>query len=139
MKQPSERRNVLIQHEHYLPREDWANIKRGDRIQVTRTDNTVVQGPVKTVPTVYGVEVGPYYVNFLHIVSIKMIKAYDLEENLERLARAMYYGEVPGWTRINWDYQTEGLKERYYRMARVFLAEMKLIEKESHGVCPGGC
>lgn len=127
----------MIQPEHYLPREKWSTINNGDRVQIERTDGTILEGVVKCYTSPTGFDIGPYYMAFAYIKSLKMIKAHDPnEENRIRLAKALYRARL-GDVLITWDAADAAVKQKYLFAADAAIAEFKKIEAERRPVVHG--
>lgn len=133
----------MIQHERYLRREEWYKIKNGDRVRIERTDGTTIEGVVKCIDKLTGFDIGPYYMAFAYIKSLKMIKAHDPNEEIRnRLAKALYGANEATFA---WERTASHVKERYLKAVDAVLEEQKRIasvtnfEHSESSCIPGVC
>lgn len=127
----------MIQHERYLRKEEWYKIEDGDLVRIERTDGTIIEGVVRYIDKLTGFIIGPYYMSFAHIKSLKMIKAHDPNEEIRnRLAKALYVAR-PGGVVTTWDAADDAVKQKYLFAADAAIAEFKKIEAERRPVVHG--
>ena len=126
----------MIQHEHYVPKEDWSKLRPGDRIRVELSSGTIIEGDIKDRVDTYGFSVGGYFVQINLIKAIKMIRARNpLDEELERLGKAGYEAYRPNGTiAAPWEMLAQDSRESWRRVAyavrNLTLAEQKLARDE---------
>lgn len=121
----------MIQHERYLPKEDWLKLRPGDRIKVELSSGTVIEGDIKDRVDTYGFSVGGYFVQINLIKAIKMVKANNpLDEELERLGEVGYKAWQPHASMAApWDTLRENTRASWRRVAYE-VREAMLAKKE---------